>query len=168
MAAIYNNLGNVELATGTVDDAIEYFNRAIPIWQTAGDSWATHLALTYLCVGRAYMFQGKLTDALRMTSQSDALFMRTIGKDRGFMAEYVSMFTNLEAQLIQLCSVHYTYGNIHYRQKNFLSAQRDYESCLKIALAHFPIHPLTVSTYYSLGGVEFAFGHVEAARYDVL
>jgi tetratricopeptide (TPR) repeat protein len=88
VAAIYNNLGNVELATGNPEDALRCFNLAIPIWKAGGDKTATHLALSYLCVGRVYMFQGKLADALRMTSQSDTLFMRTTGGDRGFMAKY--------------------------------------------------------------------------------
>jgi tetratricopeptide (TPR) repeat protein len=88
VAAIYNNLGNVELATGNPEDALRYFNLAIPIWKAGGDKTATHLALSYLCVGRVYMFQGKLIEALKMTSQSDTLFMRTVGGDRGFMAKY--------------------------------------------------------------------------------
>jgi tetratricopeptide (TPR) repeat protein len=88
VAAINNNLGNVELATGNPEDALKCFDLAIPIWKAGGDKTATHLALSYLCVGRVYMLQGKLTDALRMTSQSDSLFMRTTGSDKGFMAKY--------------------------------------------------------------------------------
>ncbi|PMD63260.1 uncharacterized protein K444DRAFT_626991 [Hyaloscypha bicolor E] len=147
VAAIQNNLGNVELATGNPEDALRCFNLAIPIWKAGGDKTATHLALSYLCVGRVYMFQGKLTEALRMTSQSDTLFMRTTGGDRGFMA-----------------NVHYAYGNIHFRQKNWAYALRDYESCLKIGLASMPIHPITAAAYFSIAGVELQQKNIENAK----
>lgn len=88
VAAIYNNLGNAELATGNPEDSMAYFNRAIPIWRDGADSTAQHLALTYLCVGRVYMLQGRLLEALKMTSQADALFLRTTGPSTGFMAKY--------------------------------------------------------------------------------
>jgi hypothetical protein len=88
VAAVFNNLGNAELATGNLEDSMDYFNRAIPIWKAGGDKTATHLALTYLCVGRVHMLQGKLSEAMKWTTQSDAFFVRTIGADKGFMAKY--------------------------------------------------------------------------------
>jgi tetratricopeptide (TPR) repeat protein len=87
VAAVFNNLGNAELAIGNLDDSMDYFNRAIKIWRAGGDATATHLALTYLCVNRVYTLQGKLNEAMKMITQSDALFTRTIGMDKGFMAK---------------------------------------------------------------------------------
>lgn len=87
VAAIYNNLGNLELAQGNTEEAIEYFNRATQIWVDGGDATASRLALTYLCVGRVRMLQGNLADAMELTAWSEDLFIRTIGKDKGFMAK---------------------------------------------------------------------------------
>jgi tetratricopeptide (TPR) repeat protein len=77
VAAIYHNLGNLELARGNPEDSLLYFNRAIQIWKVGGDETAEQLALSYLCVGRVYMLQGKLADALKITSQSESLFTGT-------------------------------------------------------------------------------------------
>jgi tetratricopeptide (TPR) repeat protein len=89
VAAIYNNLGNVELAVGNLEESTDYFTRAIPIWKAGGDETATHLALTYLCMGRVHMFKGEFNEAMKLTSQADALFVRTIGADKGFMLKYI-------------------------------------------------------------------------------
>ncbi|CZR55427.1 uncharacterized protein PAC_05315 [Phialocephala subalpina] len=147
IAAIFNNLGNAELAQGNIEDSMDYFNRAIPIWKAEGDKTATHLALTYLCVGRSRMIAGDLNEAMKWTSQSDALFMRTIGSDKGFMA-----------------NVHYAFGNIHFRQRHLASAHSDYEMCLKICLPNMPIHPLTAAAYFSLACVELEMEHVDLAK----
>jgi hypothetical protein len=61
-------------------------------------------------------------------------------------------------------SVHYAFGNIHYRQNNWEAAWRDYDSCLKICLQTMSIHPITAAAYYSLGCVEFAMGHADSAK----
>jgi hypothetical protein len=39
------------------------------------------------------MLEGKLSEAMKMTTQSDALFTRTIGADKGFMAKYYPHFS---------------------------------------------------------------------------
>jgi hypothetical protein len=62
--------------------------------------------------------------------------------------------------------VHYAYGNIHSRQKNWISAKRDYETCLKIILASTPIHPLVAATYFSIGCMEFYIGNIDNAKFD--
>lgn len=89
VGAIYHNLGNLELAQGNPEDAIERFNRATQIWVDAGDAQASRLAVTYLCVGRVRMHQGNLAEAMELTAWSEDLFTRTIGKDKGFMAKFV-------------------------------------------------------------------------------
>jgi hypothetical protein len=70
----------------------------------------------------------------------------------------------LDNLLIFTFSVHYAYGNIHFLQKNWTSALRDYEACLKIGLATMPIHPITAAAYYSIACVEFELGNVDSAK----
>ena len=60
--------------------------------------------------------------------------------------------------------MHYAYGNIHFREGNLAYALRDYESCLKIALANMPIHPITVAAYYSIARVELEQKNIENAK----
>jgi hypothetical protein len=61
--------------------------------------------------------------------------------------------------------VHYAYGNIHFRQKNFAYALRDFESCLKISLASMPIHQITAAAYFSIAGVELELKNIDNAKY---
>jgi hypothetical protein len=49
-------------------------------------------------------------------------------------------------------------------QANWEGAAREYEMCLKIALAEMPIHPITAAAYYSLACVEFEKGHSDNAK----
>ncbi|KAH8752637.1 P-loop containing nucleoside triphosphate hydrolase protein [Hyaloscypha finlandica] len=148
LAAIYHNLGNLELARGNPEDSLLYFNRAILIWKDGGDETAQQLALSYLCVGRVYMLQGKLANALKMTSQSESLFTGT---------------TEIN-QVVIMASIHYAHGNIHFRQQNLAAALHNYDSCLKISLANIPIHPMTSAAYYSIACVELEQKNTEAAK----
>ncbi|KAH9205993.1 P-loop containing nucleoside triphosphate hydrolase protein, partial [Leptodontidium sp. 2 PMI_412] len=87
LAAIYNNLGNLEVAMGNLDEADEYYTLAMNIWLAGGDNTAEQLAVTYLCIGRFHMLQRNFEEALRYTSLSEALFLRTIGAEMSFMAQ---------------------------------------------------------------------------------
>lgn len=62
-------------------------------------------------------------------------------------------------------SVHYAYGNIDFAQKRWASAKRSYDTCLRIALANAPIHPITAAAYYSLGCVSFELKNHDNAKY---
>ncbi|KAH6690763.1 P-loop containing nucleoside triphosphate hydrolase protein [Leptodontidium sp. MPI-SDFR-AT-0119] len=148
LAAIYNNLGNLEVAMGNLDEADEYYTLSMNIWLAGGDSTAEQLAVTYLCIGRFHMLQRNFEEALRYTRLSETLFVRTIGAEMGFMAH-----------------VYYAYGNIKLLEKKYNSAWRSYNACLKVALANMPIHPLTASAWFSLGTTEFARGNSELSLY---
>jgi hypothetical protein len=88
VAAIYNNFGNLELATGNPKWAMENYNRAIQIWMAGGDETADQLALTHLCIGRVHTLRKKFPAALESTTYAETLFLRTTGADKGFMAKY--------------------------------------------------------------------------------
>ncbi|KAG0647439.1 hypothetical protein D0Z07_6667 [Hyphodiscus hymeniophilus] len=147
MASINHNLGNLELALGNTEDSLDYYNQAAEGWLHNGDPSARGLALTYLCMGRVYMLQMDLDEALKLTALSEALFIRTIGRDKGFMS-----------------NVHYAYGNIHYRRDELRLAWADYNQCLKICMQGMSIHPLAAAAYYSLGCTEDWMGHRESAK----
>ncbi|KAG4441573.1 hypothetical protein IFR05_002958 [Cadophora sp. M221] len=147
MAAIYNNFGNLELSTGNPKWAKENFDRAMQIWVAGGDSTAIQLALTHLCVGRLHTLKRNIDEAWRETNLAETLFLRTMGADKGFMA-----------------NVHYVYGNIHMLQKDWDQAWRSFDECLKIGLATMPLHPITAAAYYSLGCVKFEQGDLEPSK----
>lgn len=86
VAAIYNNLGNLELAQGNVEDAIDYYESALKIWIVGGDPTAEQLAVTYLCVARVHMLKGEYNEAMKFTQLSETLLIRTTGADMAFMA----------------------------------------------------------------------------------
>jgi tetratricopeptide (TPR) repeat protein len=86
VASIYHNMGNLEIARGNLQESRNYFDRAISIWVDGGDASARNLAFTYLCFGRAYMLLGNLAEAMNVTQLAEALFFRTTGGDKRFMA----------------------------------------------------------------------------------
>jgi len=147
IAAIYNNLGNLETASGNLQESQTYFNRASLIWSAGGDKTAHSLALTYLCMGRMHMLRGALQEAERMNRTAETLFVRLLGADKGMMAY-----------------VHFAYGNIHFLQRHWLLAKRSYEACRDIGLQEMSIHPITAAAYYSIACVEFELKHNEVAR----
>jgi tetratricopeptide (TPR) repeat protein len=92
VASSLSNLANVELASGNIEDASDYFDRSVKLWMEGGDATASNLALTYLNMARLQKLQGKLDIAMRTTMLSESLFARTMGTDKGFMAKYGDFF----------------------------------------------------------------------------
>jgi hypothetical protein len=88
VAAIYNNFGNLELATGNPKWATENYNRAMQIWVAGGDATAIQLAITHLCMGRVHTLRRNISEAFKSTSIAETLLLRTMGADKGFMAKY--------------------------------------------------------------------------------
>ncbi|KAG4441818.1 hypothetical protein IFR05_002682 [Cadophora sp. M221] len=145
IAAMYNNLGNLELAVGEVEKAMENYEHALLIWVNWPTS-ALQLAITYLCVGRLHTLQGNYSEALKFANDSNELVETTIGPDKAFMVY-----------------VQYAFGNIHFLQDDLDVAWKYFDSCLKIGLSTMPIHPVTAAAWYSLACVEFARGNLDAA-----
>jgi tetratricopeptide (TPR) repeat protein len=83
-------LGNLESAAGNLDEAIEYFKKAITIRLEAGDPGAGLLANSFLCLARAYFLRGEYNEAFNFLAQSEALFFRIAGADSHSMAQYES------------------------------------------------------------------------------
>jgi hypothetical protein len=87
-------MGNLESAdsssTDNLEKAMRYFERAIAIRIDGGDTAASLLAISYLCISRVYFLRKEYTAAENMVRQSDALFFRTSGADAHFMAQYAA------------------------------------------------------------------------------
>lgn len=159
-------MGNLESAAGNLDEAVNYFNKAIANRISHGDSAATLLANSYLCLSRAYFLRGEYKKALDVLAQSESLFFRIAGGDSHFMAQYETPYPTTFKYLTLQYSVHYAYGNIEFEQKRWITAMKYYETSLRIGLAKNAIHPITAAAYYSLGCVEFEMKHHDRARYD--
>ena len=87
VAGMLSNLGNLELAVGNVGAALKYYDRALPVWINSNEESVQSLAKTYLSMGRAYMYQGNLAEALKYTDSAEALVARTMGMGFRFMAK---------------------------------------------------------------------------------
>jgi tetratricopeptide (TPR) repeat protein len=80
-------MGNLESATGNVDEAMEYFDKAISIRLAAGDAAASLLANSYLCLSRAHILRSEYENAFNLVAVSESLFFRIAGADSHFMAQ---------------------------------------------------------------------------------
>ncbi len=80
-------MGNLESAAGDYENAMEYFNRAVKIRLAQGDTAANQLALLYLCIGRVDSLKGDFDKASRNFARSEALFVRTLGAEKHYMAQ---------------------------------------------------------------------------------
>lgn len=63
------------------------FERATQIWVAGEDATAVQLALTHLCVGRLHTLRKAVGEAFKATNLAETIFLRTMGADKGFMAE---------------------------------------------------------------------------------
>ena len=77
----------MEFAEGQLEEAVGLLKRVEDIRVKAGDAMATMLALCYLQMGRVYFLSGDTPDSLRMLGKSEALFVRTVGQSKHFMAQ---------------------------------------------------------------------------------
>jgi hypothetical protein len=79
-------MGNLESACDNLEEALDYFNRTVPLRLAAGDAAASLLATTYLCIARAHFLNKEYDKAMEITAESEALFVRTSGTDNHFFA----------------------------------------------------------------------------------
>jgi hypothetical protein len=84
-------MGNLEAADSSAADNLEnaanYFQRAIAIRIAGGDTANSLLANSYLCMSRVHFLKQEYDDALALLSKSEALFYRISGADAHFLAQ---------------------------------------------------------------------------------
>ena len=83
-------MGNLEFAAFNLNEAMDYFKRAIAIRSNAGDKAAILLASSYLCMSRVFYLRGEYDEAVNLLAQSEALYFRTAGADAHFMVQYAT------------------------------------------------------------------------------
>jgi len=80
-------MGNLESASDNLEEAIEYFQKAIAIRINAGDVAASLLANSYLCLSRVHYLRGEYDRSWSILGESEALYFRTVGAEAHFMAQ---------------------------------------------------------------------------------
>ena len=86
-------MGNLESACDNLDEAMEYFNRAVALRLAAGDIAAGLLAITYICIARVHYLKRMYEEAYKMTAKSEALFVRTAGENNNWLAQYGNLIS---------------------------------------------------------------------------
>jgi hypothetical protein len=66
---------------------MEYFDRAVAIWNAQGSIADTQLALLYLCIGRVHTLAQDFDKAVKIFAMAEDLFVRTLGPDDHYMAQ---------------------------------------------------------------------------------
>ncbi len=140
------NLGNVESAEGNYALALDYLEKTAEIRTKLGSDATVYLALTYMGIGRVYALQNKDADAYQMFQKSESLLNRKGGQNKLFLGH-----------------IHYEFGNLELKQGDLEQAATSFDKARHFARAQGPLLPLTASTNYKLGVVEFAMAHHKKA-----
>ena len=120
--------------------------KAAEIRTKLGNDAAVYLALTYMQIGRVYALQNKETDAYQMFQRSESLLNRKAQRNKLFLGH-----------------IHYEFGNLELKQGDLEQALASFEKARHYARAQGALLPLTASTNYKMGVVEFAIGHHKKA-----
>ena len=88
----YNNLGNLETASGNLIEANDYFQLAKRIYINGGDATATSLARVHLNFARMYLLSSQLSEAEEAVRLAENIIRRT-GAEATLMAPYVLLVT---------------------------------------------------------------------------
>ena len=79
-------MGCLECASDNLEEASEYFDRAIEIRRQAGDTATSLLASSYLWKARVYLLRKQYENSISLVAESKTLFFWTTGADAHFMA----------------------------------------------------------------------------------
>jgi len=82
----FQNMGNLESATGNLDDAMKFFEKEIAVRIDAGDAAATLLANSYLCLSRVYHLKREYEQSFKILAEAEALFFRTSASNDYFLS----------------------------------------------------------------------------------
>jgi tetratricopeptide (TPR) repeat protein len=149
-AASLANLGNVETAEGSYDEAQILFEEAARIREPQKQPLT--LGLTFLQIGRLWFLRNEFDQARRFYSQADACFAKKGAEDPLYIAHLNYAYGNLELEKT-LTSRQVSSG------EGYEQAMRYYLQCKEACDAHAPCHPLAAANFYKLACTEFAMGH---------
>ena len=142
IANVLANLGNVETAEGNYEQALEYLEKAAAIREDIGDSAAVLLSLNYIQIGRVNALQEDPTKAYRMYQKAEGVMNKRSGANKFFAAH-----------------LHFAYGNLELRSKEFTTAAASFEKARLLAKDRNALHPLVAAAWYKLGCAEFEMDH---------
>ncbi|MEM9458257.1 MAG: tetratricopeptide repeat protein [Myxococcota bacterium] len=149
LAMSLNNLGLVYWSQGQFDEAKEYHERALTIWEQALGIDHPHVAMGLNNLGSVYWSRGEYGDAEVCYERALAIKEKLLGAEHPNMAYGLS---NL--------------GAVHASQGEYEEAEHHHERALKILEKVLGTeHPHVASSLNNLGTVYFGQGRYEEAQW---
>lgn len=148
------NLGNVETAEGSYDEAQVLLEEAARIREPQKEPLM--LGLTFLQLGRVWFLRNEFDHARQMFSKADACFAKQGAEDPLYIANLNYAYGNLELE--RALTSRYVSSTEGYEQ-----ALRYYLQCKEACDAHAPFHQLASANFYKLACTEFAMEHPKKA-----
>ncbi|CAF1266407.1 unnamed protein product [Adineta steineri] len=146
-ALYYNNFGYVKYRHGDYEQAIEYYRKALGIWEKTLPVNHPNLAVSYSNIGGVYDSMGEYEKALSFYEKSLAIREKTLPAEHPSLA---TSYNNL--------------GSIYNNMKEYLKALSFYEKALEIFEKTLPEnHPSLAISYDNVGEVYRQIGKYEKA-----
>ena len=153
-AIVLANLGNVETAEGSFEEAHDLLERAARIRERSKE--ALLLGLTFLQLGRNWFLQNEFDKATQMYNKADTCFAKKGAEDPFYLAHL--SFARGNVQLEKALLRRHGSSSGGYEQALWYYAQ-----CKDICDATAPCHPLTAANLYKMACTEWALEHSSRA-----
>jgi tetratricopeptide (TPR) repeat protein len=134
-AIYYNNLGHIKDNQGDYEKAIEYYEKALAIWQKTLSPNDPMLATSYGNIGAVYKNMGDYTRALSVLQKALEISQKTLFVNHPSLA---NSYSNI--------------GSVHDNMGEYSKALSYYEKALEIDQKNLPSnHPLLATSYANIG-----------------
>ncbi|UJR13243.1 hypothetical protein I4U23_000265 [Adineta vaga] len=121
LAACYHNLGMMKNHQGNYDESLQWFNKALDIYNHTLKSDDPIIARTYNSIGEVQLRKGNRTDALESFTKALNIRKKVFGEDH---------------LLVAMC--YHNIGNIYQEERKFQQAFEYHQKSLMIRQKHLP------------------------------
>ncbi|CAF1457188.1 unnamed protein product [Adineta steineri] len=143
----YNNLGTAKYHQGDYDQAIEYYEKALEIWEQTLPADHPSLATSYNNIGGVYVDMGEYSKALSFYEKALTIKEQTLPANHPSLA---TSYSNI--------------GLVYYNMGEYSKALLFFEKALKIQEKILPSnHPDLATSYSNIGSVYNSIGEYSKA-----
>lgn len=142
MARLYNNVGLAFKSLNDYSHALEYYEKALGLFDNLGENNHLSYAMTLNNIGNVYQSQKKYAEALNCQFESLSIIQKKLGKKHPFIAQQLNNIGN-----VYLCTEEYSKALSYY-----FPALSIYEATIG------PEHIETATLYNNMGSIFLKIG----------